>query len=197
MESYKADLLMIASRMLSYPSGKDEEDVRDCVEGLDTLDTIKKIVRNAADSVYRIPLHDLREIYVSTFDLKEKAGLYLSAHEFGDSPKRGAALIKLQKTVNEAGYERVDDELADYIPMLYELVAITNNQIRHTRLISRLAAATQRIYNHLPDDSPYYPIFSVLMQYVLDTPSKVELEKLEQQREKADLEELPYPIMYN
>ncbi|HLR61693.1 MAG TPA: molecular chaperone TorD family protein [Lentibacillus sp.] len=197
MKSWQCEILMVASRLLGYPTGRDEKDVMDCVEEMDVRETVKKEIRHVADSVYRIPLHDLQEDYVSTFDLKEKLGLYLSAHEFGDSPKRGAALIKLQKAVNQAGYERVDDELADYIPMLYELLALTGDKVDHTRLVKRLAAVTQRILNHLPEKNPYYPIFSVLMKYIFERPTKEELEKLEAQREKADLEELPYPIMYN
>ncbi|QKY68575.1 nitrate reductase molybdenum cofactor assembly chaperone [Lentibacillus sp. CBA3610] len=196
MKTYQSELLMVASRLLSYPSGNDENDVMNCVEEMNVSETLKQEVWNAANAVYRIPLHDLQEIYVSTFDLKEKLGLYLSAHEFGDSPKRGAALIKLQKAVNQAGYERVDDELADYIPMLYELVAITSDKVNHERLIKRLSAVTQRIMDHLPETSPYYPIMQALMENVFEAPSKEDLEKMEQQREKADLEELPYPIMY-
>ncbi|MFD1038995.1 nitrate reductase molybdenum cofactor assembly chaperone [Virgibacillus byunsanensis] len=196
MESLQSNLLIIASRMLSYPTREDEQAVTEALEDMDLEDDVKKTVGDALDKVYRIPLHDRWEIYVSTFDLKEKTGLYLSAHEFGDSPKRGAALIRLQKIVNEAGYERMDGELADYIPMMYEFVAVTYDHPESERLKNRLACVTHRIFNQLHEENPFYHIISVLMQYVFDAPTKEELVQLEQQREKADLEELPYPIMY-
>lgn len=46
--------------------------------------------------LFKMPLLELQEHYVETFDYKDKTGLYLTAHELGDSRKRGAALIKLQ-----------------------------------------------------------------------------------------------------
>ena len=197
MEAYSSELLIIASRLLSYPTGEDNQAVIDVVNGMECPPETKKNVMNAVDTIYLIPLKELQEIYVNTFDLKAKVGLYLSAHEFGDSPKRGAALIKLQKIINEAGYNRVDGELADYIPMLYEFVAIVADDTNKERLINRLACVTQRILNNLPEESPYYLILSVLMQYVFEPPTKEDLIKMEQEREEADLEELPYPIMYN
>lgn len=196
MEQYQSVILMIASRILSYPTEKEEKNIIECAEQMDTSNSIKLKLMDAIDSVYRIPLHERREIYVATFDLKTNIGLYLTAHEFGDSPKRGAALIKLQKIINEAGYERIDGELADYIPMLYEFTAISENNKQKERLIKRLSCATQIILNHLPSENPYYEMVSILMEYVFEQPSREELAKMEQEREEADLEELPYPIMY-
>src|SRR5699024_1918423 len=141
-------------------------------------------------------LEDLRKLYVSTFDLRAKNGLYLTAHELGDSNKRGAALIKMQKIINQAGYDRIDDDLADYIPMLFEFLAVAPDSQDNERLIRRLAVAVQRIMENLPDENPYFNFLQVLMDVVFPRPTKKEIERLEFEREEADLEELPYPIMY-
>lgn len=196
METYQSELLLIASRVLSYPSNANRVEVLDTVSEMDAPKDLQEKVENVIDSLYRIPLEELEEMYVSTFDLKEKVGLYLSAHEFGDSPKRGAALIKLQKIVNEAGYERMDGELADYIPMLFEFLAVASDNKHTERLIKRLACVIQRIADHLPEESPYYPMVHLLMEYVFEAPTKADMEKMDVNREEADLEELPYPIMY-
>ncbi|RYG72599.1 nitrate reductase molybdenum cofactor assembly chaperone [Lentibacillus lipolyticus] len=197
MKSYQQTVLLAASRLLGYPTREDLQDAETLVKTMDGPESVKAMLWDVTDSICRKPLHDLQELYVSTFDMNEKAGLYLSAHEFGDSPKRGAALIKLQKTVNQAGYECVGDELADYIPMLYELIAVTSDETNHERLLKRLGAATQRIFYQLPEANPYYGIFTVLMQEIFEQPSEEDLQRMEQEREKTDLEELPYPIMYN
>ncbi|WP_138417522.1 nitrate reductase molybdenum cofactor assembly chaperone [Aquibacillus sediminis] len=197
MKAYQTDLLMIASRMFSYPDGQDNQAVLDCAEHMVASTEMKQEVRDAIDTVYRIPLKQLQETYVDTFDLKSKVGLYLSAHEFGDSPKRGAALIKLQKMINEAGYDRVDGELADYLPMLFEFVAVEDDFKGRERLLKRMSCVTQRILNHFPEENPYYPFLSLMMKYVFEAPTEEELQKMDQDREEADLEELPYPIMYN
>ncbi|RCW67021.1 nitrate reductase molybdenum cofactor assembly chaperone [Saliterribacillus persicus] len=196
MELYQSELLMVGSRLLSYPTTEDKKTVINCIGEMNLSEDISETLKEAVDTIFYLPLKDLQETYVATFDLKTRLGLYLSAHEFGDSPKRGAALIKLQKIINEAGYERIDGELADYIPMLYEFVANMSEGANKDRLIKRLACVTQRILDQLPEENPYRPFFSVLMQYVFEPPTKKDLMEMEQDKEEADLEELPYPIMY-
>ncbi|WP_044157674.1 nitrate reductase molybdenum cofactor assembly chaperone [Virgibacillus sp. MSP4-1] len=196
MNTFKSELLVIASRILSYPTEEDKQEVMEMVKEIQDTAGEKKAARKAVESLYQMDMTDLQELYVETFDLRSKLGLYLSAHEFGDSPKRGAALIRLQKIINEAGYERTDGELADFIPMLYEFLAIMEEGENKNRLIKRLSVVTQSLLNELPKENPYYPIISLLMQYVFEPPTKEDLEKMEQQQEKTDLEELPYPIMY-
>src|SRR5699024_5797587 len=127
---------------------------------------------------------------------KSKLGLYLTAHELGDSSKRGAALIKLQKIINEAGFEREGNELADYMPMLFEFLAVVPDTSNHERLYRRLAVALQRMLNNMEESNPYVGILQILMEVVFPQPTKDEVVMLEFDREEADLEELPYPIMY-
>ncbi|WP_405102942.1 nitrate reductase molybdenum cofactor assembly chaperone [Oceanobacillus sp. FSL H7-0719] len=192
-------VLIIASRLLSYPdetfpayeSAMDELTAEE-VQSKDLKQQLKKSYR----ALFQLSRQERSETYVATFDLKSKLGLYLTAHELGDSSKRGAALIKLQKMINQAGFEREGDELADYIPMLLEFLAIAPLTKDHERLSRRLAVAVQRMLNHIEDTNPYQAILYVLMRFVFPVPTKEEVEKLEFDREEADLEELPFPIMY-
>lgn len=197
MDISQREILYICSRLFSYPHEEDEKVVQECLDDLSGSEKTKKEIRNAVKSIYRIPLHERQELYVSTFDLKAKYGLYLSSHEYGDSPKRGAALIKLQKVVNEGGYERKDGELADYIPMLFEFIAVTADQLDHVRLVKRLGCVMYRILLEFSKDHPYHAAIALLMDHVFEKPTRDELLKVEQEREEADLEDLPYPIMYN
>lgn len=199
MELEKCALLAIASRLLVYPDDyyfEEQEAINECIEENATSEALRKDLDTAVAPLYSYTLQDLRKLYVATFDLKAKHGLYLTAHELGDSNKRGAALIKLQKIVNKAGYERVDDELSDYMPMLFEFLAVAPDSQENERLVRRLAVAVKRIMNNLPRENPYYGVLSLLMKHVMPEPTKEEVEKLEFDREEADLEELPYPIMY-
>src|SRR5690625_4039785 len=102
-------ILIIASRILSYP----DESFFDYESAMDELvdeeidkEALKKQMMESYKGLFQLSHQELRETYVSTFDLKSKLELYLTAHELGDSSKRGAALIKLQKIINEAGFER-------------------------------------------------------------------------------------------
>jgi nitrate reductase molybdenum cofactor assembly chaperone NarJ/NarW len=198
MEEQKRMILTIASRILSYPSDTFLQELSEIREFLqeDVLSFDAKVsIEKAIEPLWAMSLKELRETYVAAFDLKKDLGLYLTSHELGDSPKRGAALIKLQKIINTAGFERVEGELADYMPMLFEFLAVATFPDQE-RLERRLATATQIIFNHLSDEHPYFGIFSVLMSLVFPKPTAEEIQKLEQEREEADLEPMPYPIMY-
>ncbi|ALX47900.1 nitrate reductase molybdenum cofactor assembly chaperone [Lentibacillus amyloliquefaciens] len=199
MESQERTLLMIGSRLLAYPEDNfrgELRDIKECIEEDIDMPHLRDRLKSIVSIFYLFSLEDLRKLYVSTFDLRAKNGLYLTAHELGDSSKRGAALIRLQNIISEAGYERVDDDLADYIPMLFEFLAVAPESDNNERLIRRLSVAVQRIKNNLPDENPYYNFMQLLIEKVFPQPTKQEIQRLEFEREEADLEELPYPIMY-
>jgi nitrate reductase molybdenum cofactor assembly chaperone NarJ/NarW len=199
MSNDKQAILVIASRLLGYPSNLFMEEMKELIslaeEALES-DTIKKEFEEIYSSFEDKEIKEIQELYVATFDLKAKTGMYLTAHELGDSNKRGAALIKLQKIINQAGFERVDDELVDYIPMLLEFLSIAPEIKEKERLEYRMAVALERIRVNLEEETPYLKIIRILMNHVFPNPSREEIEQLENNREEADLEELPYPIMY-
>lgn len=197
MNKQNRALLIISSRLLSYPDeDMQEQQWRDLVLETVASEQVKQDITAFLQTFYRLPLQKRQELYVQTFDLKSRSGLYLTAHELGDSNKRGAALIKLQKLVNQAGFEREEGELADYMPMLFEFMAVAPESKEKERLYRRLSAACYRIKENLDQDNPYYRMFDVLMKYVFSKPTEEELKQLENGREEADLEEMPYPIMY-
>ena len=197
MEQQERIVLAIASRLLSYPTEyvhKEQSVIEECIKDDIYSNALKLKLMIASSSILDLSPQERKETYVSTFDLKSKLGLYLTAHEFGDSNKRGAALIQLQKQISKDGFERMEGELADYIPMLLEYVAISNEN--NDRLIRRLAVAISGMRSSIAGDNPYAVILYVLMEFVFPEPTAEEMEKLEFEREEADLENMPYPIMY-
>jgi nitrate reductase delta subunit len=199
MDEQSRIVLAIASRVLSYPiddDGQEQTDMMDAIREDLESERLRQKLSLAIKPLYQIPLPLIKELYVETFDLKEKAGLYLTAHELGDSRKRGMELITLQTMIQNEGFLYRVDELADYIPMLYEFLAVTEESEVTEQLSTRLSLATARIHKFLTADNLYLPIFSVLMEEVFEEPSVENLEKLEQAREKPDLDPMPYPLMY-
>jgi nitrate reductase molybdenum cofactor assembly chaperone NarJ/NarW len=199
MTNEETAILAIMSRVLDYP-GEDFLDertvIKEFVSEFITSENKRTEVLNRIHPLYEFDLKDLQELYVETFDYKEKTGLYLTAHELGDSRKRGAALIKLQKIISETGYEFDGQELADYIPMLLELLAVAPKEDNINKLSRRMSFAIHRILTNLPSSHPYYSVIDLLMMFVFEAPKSEEIAKLENEREEADLDELPYPIMY-
>lgn len=193
------ELLFMASRALSYPEEESREDyleIKEVLEEIEAESHVKYQMRFAFEGIYELPVFERQKLYVSTFDLKRKHGLYLTGHEFGDSPKRGAALIRLQNIIKEAGYDHVEGELADYIPMLLELAAVAEATPDLERLMDRLSLAIYEIHIKMEAENPYTAIFDLLMTYVFVPPTFEQLESMKRNREKADLEELPYPLLY-
>lgn len=192
-------MLAACSRMLGYPDEplySARYDLLEAVEDAVGDPLLNKKFAKAVNRICSMPLKELQEAYVWTFDWKEKTGLYLTAHELGDSRERGAALILLQHIVEDAGFSMTGNELSDYIPMLYELLAVRPDHVHVRGLELRLAAATKRIRDHLPDDSPYAGIFGLLMTDVFEEPTEEQIRMLESKRETADLDELPYPVLF-
>ncbi len=198
MES-KSVMLAATARMLGYPDDQFTEmrsDMLDAIRSGIEDPILRERLERALESLYTIPLKELQELYVWTFDWKDKTGLYLTAHELGDSRERGAALILLQHIVQDAGFSLTNGELSDYIPMLFELLALRPDHVHVRALELRLAVACKRIRDNLDEDSPYGELFGILMTEVFEEPSEEDIRMLESKREVADLDELPYPILY-
>jgi len=199
MTNNASAILVIMSRILDYPNDeffKERSIIKEFVKAHISSEEIRNEIEARIFPLFKMGQKELQELYVETFDYKEKTSLYLTAHELGDSRKRGAALIKLQKLICEGGFEYEGKELADYIPMLLELVAAAPEHENFNRLSQRLSFAIQRLLNNLSDSNPYYKAIDLLMMFVFEVPGKEELILLENEREEADLDELPYPVMY-
>jgi nitrate reductase molybdenum cofactor assembly chaperone NarJ/NarW len=199
MKTETAELLILVARFLDYPDQaffQERSDLESYVKSTLSSDELVEEFIERAKPLFELDKKDLQELYVDTFDYKEKTGLYLTAQELGDSRKRGMALIQLQKLIGELGFEKVGDELADYIPMLFELLAVAPEHEQVDVLQRRLAYAIHRIVNHLPSSNQYHAILEILMLHVFEAPKSEEIKKLESVWEEADLDPLPYPMLY-
>jgi nitrate reductase molybdenum cofactor assembly chaperone NarJ/NarW len=199
MKTEIAELLILVARFLDYPDEaffEERLDLEEYVRSHISSPKWAKELSSRFEPLFALEKQDLQELYVETFDYKEKSGLYLTSQELGDSRKRGMALIQLQKTIEELGFERVGNELADYIPMLLELLAVAPSNEQVEQLSKRLAYALHRIVNHLPSSNPYHAVLELLMLHVFEAPNKEEIKLLENAWEEADLDPLPYPMLY-
>ncbi|HET9117563.1 MAG TPA: nitrate reductase molybdenum cofactor assembly chaperone [Pseudonocardiaceae bacterium] len=62
--------------------------------------------------------------YVDTFDHTRRRSLHLTYYRYGDTRKRGMALLALKHTYRQAGYPAPDDELPDFLPLILEFAAL-------------------------------------------------------------------------
>ena len=72
--------------------------------------------------------------YVETFDLDRRTSLHLTYYLYGDTRKRGMALLRLKRLYAAAGLPLAADELPDYLPALLEFAALAPEGYGHTLL---------------------------------------------------------------
>ena len=62
--------------------------------------------------------------YVETFDLRRRAGLYLTYYAHGDTRERGMALLRLRKLYRAAGLPMTSSELPDHLTVMLAFAAL-------------------------------------------------------------------------
>ena len=81
------------------------------------------------------PLAERQRLYVETFDLDRRTSLHLSWYLYGDTRKRGMALLRLKRQYAAAGLELGSGELPDHLAVLLEFAAGAPAGYGHTLLI--------------------------------------------------------------
>lgn len=147
----------LLSVLLRYP---DEE----LVAAGDELGAAVDDPRLAAfvDALSSIPLRELQDEYVTTFDFDRRASLYLTYHTHGDRRQRGLELVRLKRRFAEHGFELAEDELPDYLPALLEFASlVTDGEAPLAELRPSLELVRGRLHQH---ESRYAPLLDVLVE---------------------------------
>jgi nitrate reductase delta subunit len=72
----------------------------------------------------RTPPDTVAGHYVETFDLRRRCALYLTYYRYGDTRKRGMAMLTFKAVYRAAGLEPLDAELPDYLPLVLDFAAL-------------------------------------------------------------------------
>ncbi|MGI8578133.1 MAG: nitrate reductase molybdenum cofactor assembly chaperone [Nocardioidaceae bacterium] len=116
----------LASVLLQYPTAS-------ILDGLDALDQVAAAVtpRQSRDSFQRFlawlrvePATKVAQHYVETFDLRRRCALYLTYYRYGDTRKRGMAMLAFKTAYRAADFVPSDEELPDYLPLVLEFAAL-------------------------------------------------------------------------
>jgi nitrate reductase molybdenum cofactor assembly chaperone NarJ/NarW len=145
----------LASVLLQYPTAA-------LFDGLGELDTFAATTspRQARDAFGRFlawlrvtPPADVAQHYVQTFDLRRRCALYLTYYRYGDTRKRGMAMVAFKAAYREAGLRPSEDELPDYLPMVLDFAALS---ARGQRLLRSRRADLELLRRGLDKaESPY------------------------------------------
>lgn len=115
----------LASVLLQYPTVA-------LFDGLGQLAEAVNVAPRASRGPFRIFLEWLNRTspdavamhYVETFDLRRRCALYLTYYRYGDTRKRGMAMLEFKAAYRAAGFEPVADELPDYLPLVLDFAAL-------------------------------------------------------------------------
>jgi nitrate reductase delta subunit len=103
---------------------------------------------------------DLAAHYVDTFDLHRRCCLYLTYCTDGDTRRRGESLAALKQRYRAAGWELMDDELPDFLPVMLEFAALDPSGAtllkEHRTSLELLRLALKE------GDSPYAQVIDVV-----------------------------------
>ncbi|OMC47842.1 nitrate reductase molybdenum cofactor assembly chaperone [Mycobacterium sp. IS-2888] len=93
--------------------------------------------------------------YVETFDMRRRASLHLTYYAYGDTRKRGMALLRFKHAYRQAGMQLGDDELPDYLPLVLEFAA-TVDPAQGERLLAEHVPVLELLRLSLQDSGSGY-----------------------------------------
>ncbi|ORW02695.1 nitrate reductase molybdenum cofactor assembly chaperone [Mycobacterium lacus] len=154
----------IAALLLDYPSAAT----------LAMVDQLTAAAGELPDSVREPLLHVLHELgtadplqlaarYVETFDMRRRASLHLTYYAYGDTRKRGMALLRFKHAYRLAGMRLDESELPDFLPLVLEFAA-TVDRAQGERLLSEHVPVLELLRLSLADsDSAYAPVLAAIL----------------------------------
>ncbi len=115
----------LASVLLQYPTAA-------LFDGLGVLRAeVARLPRQSAapfgrflDWMRATPPSEVAQHYVATFDLRRRCALYLTYYRYGDTRKRGMALLTFKAAYRAEGFEPTGGELPDYLPLVLDFAAL-------------------------------------------------------------------------
>ncbi len=189
------DVFQMAALLLTYPEADwfvtELEDVKSWIGATKDTEPSTRYLKEAVSTLAGTPNAVLTREYVDTFDFDEKRALYLTAHEYGDKRERGTALVELRQLLMKSGYEEIEGELPDYLPLLLEFLAENPDAGRELDLQGRIRQVCRTIVEHLLENSPYQSVFAALLEVLPEAMAGA----VPEARNLID-EEVPYPITF-
>jgi nitrate reductase delta subunit len=109
------------------------------------------------------PLSRLQEQYTETFDLNPSNCMNLTYHRLGDTEKRGSALAHLEEIYLKSGFERISNELPDFLPLILEFIS-ERPDVANSVIIPLYGTVVGKLVDRLGQaGSPYTFLFEQLI----------------------------------
>jgi len=114
------------------------------------------------DHLDATPPQALAADYVATFDHRKRCCLYLTYYAYGDTRKRGMALLRFKQAYQAAGLDLDDGELPDHLAVVLEFAA-TGDPVQGRRLLVEHRAGLELLRISLAEaGSPWAPVLDAV-----------------------------------
>ena len=125
-QSASPELCKIGSLLLRYPTPELLALDADVAAALDAVAPRAARTPLQAFLEHRrgTPLGTLEQEYVETFDLRRRCTLNVSYYMYGDTRRRGVALLRLKRMYAAAGLVLESGELPDHLPVMLDFAAL-------------------------------------------------------------------------
>ncbi len=143
-------------------------------------DEVRMPLSSFLEHVASVPLEQLQRDYVETFDLARRCCLYLTYFSFGDTRRRGVALVQFKQAYRRAGLEFEADELPDHLSVVLDFGA-TADQAGAAKLLTDYRAGIEMLRIALQErESPWADLLVALCATlpVLDGDGLVAVQRL-------------------
>jgi nitrate reductase delta subunit len=125
------------------------------------------------DHLEQTPAGALATDYVETFDLRRRCCLYLTYYTFGDTRKRGAALVRFTHAYRQAGLDPPASELPDHLAVVCHFAALAPTP--GVQLLVEHRAAIEVLRLSLAEPRSAYLDVVDALRAVLPTPPDTDL----------------------
>ena len=116
------------AEVLDYPGSSLLESATACVNQLDhTFPRIAKPMQSFVTFAKSQNQETLEELYVQTFDTTPATTLYFGYHLFGETPKRGAFMVRLEEAYQSHHFDS-GTELADHLCVLLKFISVAQDR---------------------------------------------------------------------
>ena len=169
----QARALRAAALLLGYPD--DELFARLPVVRAATATLNRPHLARFVTHLESTPRDVLERDYVDTFDLRRRCCLYLTYYSYGDTRKRGMALLRFTHAYKTAGFELVGGELPDHLGVVCEFAAARPKE--GLRLLAEQRAGVELLRIALADAGSAYVEVVDGIRAVLPDPAPKDLER--------------------
>lgn len=146
----------IAALLLDYPTPQTLDMLDELQAGAGSLPApAGPALVSFVDHLHQTPPLELAAYYVETFDLRRRNCLHLSYYAYGDTRKRGMALLRFKHAYRAAGVTLGEHELPDHLAVVLEFAA-TIDPVAGRRLLVEYRPVVELLRQSLHEcGSPY------------------------------------------